>query len=66
MSNYRRITVRVSDIDDLENYVSSDTTFQVRVVKQGLCLVTQYHLILWQGNEEELINYLEDNLFDIY
>ena len=62
----KRTTIRVSDIDELENYISSDTSFSVRVAKQGLCLVTQYHLILWQGDEQELIDYLEENLFDIY
>jgi len=62
----KRTTIAISSIDELENLVSSDTTFQVRVAKQGLCLITDFYFILWQGNEEELIDYLEENLFDIY
>ena len=62
----KRTIVSVNDIDELENYISSDMPFSVRIAKQGLCLVTQYYLILWQGNESELVDYLEENLFDIY
>ena len=62
----KRTFISVNTIDDLENYVSIDDTFQVRVSNKGLCLVTQYYLILWQGDESELVDYLEDNLFDIY
>ena len=59
-----RTVISVDTIDELENYVSPDTTFQVRVVKQGLCIVTSYLAIIWQGDEQELIDYLEENLFD--
>lgn len=62
----KRTFISVNTIDDLENYVSIDDTFQVRVSNKGLYLVTQYYLILWQGDESELVDYLEDNLFDIY
>lgn len=62
----QRTIISVDTIDELENYVSPDTTFQVRVVKQGLCLVTRFFAIIWQGDEQELIDYLEENLFDIY
>ena len=60
----KRTVISVNDIDDLENYISSDMPFSVRPCKQGLCIVTQYNLILWQGDEQELIDYLEENLFD--
>jgi hypothetical protein len=62
----KRVIIYVNNIDDLENYISSDTHFYVRVVKQGLCIVTRLFAIIWRGNEQELIDYLEDNLFDIY
>lgn len=58
--------ISVDTIDDLEEYLSPDDTFQVRVVKQGLCIVTRFFAIIWRGNEQELIDYLEENLFDIY
>ena len=61
-----RTIISASTIDDLENYISIDDTFQIRVVKQGLCIVTRYLAIIWQGDEQELIDYLEENLFDIY
>ena len=62
----KRAIIYVNNIDDLENYISSDTPFSVRVAKQGLYLVTRFFAIIWQGDEQELIDYLEDNLFDIY
>lgn len=62
----QRTIISVDTIDELENYVSPDTTFQVRVVKQCLCIVTRFFAIIWQGDEQELIDYLEENLFDIY
>ena len=62
----KRTIVSVNDIDELENYISSDTPFSVIVVKQGLCIVTRFFAIIWRGNEQELIDYLEENLFDIY
>ncbi len=61
-----RTRISVDTIDDLEEYISPDDTFQVRVSNKGLCLVTRFFAIVWQGEEQELIDYLEDNLFDIY
>ena len=62
----KRTIISVDTIDELENYVSPDTTFQVRALKQGLCIVTRFFAIIWHGNKQELIDYLEENLFDIY
>ena len=61
-----RTIISASTIDDLEEYLSPDDTFQVRVIKQGLCIVTRFFAIVWQGDEQELIDYLEENIFDIY
>ena len=58
--------INVFSVDEIESHISPDAVFNVRQYKGEIYIVSQYIALKYEGNETELVSWLEENLFDNY
>jgi len=56
--------VNVFSIDELENHVSPDTIYDIREYKGETYIVTKHIAFKYEGDKQELIEWIEESLYD--
>lgn len=57
--------VSINTVDEIEEYISPDMVFHVEEYKGFSYILSQHIALRWEGSQVDLINWLQETLFNL-